>query len=92
MERIQKTKLSIEFASNGVIVRNENGETTLALAKYTKRTEGYGYDADRTAEHQLIGHRISDWLREEADFGDNYFNFDIEITARPKHPVEPSEE
>lgn len=92
MEQIQKTKLSIEFAGNGVIVRDEDGASTLAITKYTKKTDDYGYDVDRTAEYQLIGRRISDWLREEADFGDDFFSFDIEIKARPKHPVEPSVE
>ena len=60
-----KMRLVIEFADNGIILRNPEceDEVTLALTgKGTHKPEGYGYDIDHSDEYRAIGKKIYDWL------------------------------
>lgn len=62
-------ELTIEFADNGIILRNPEiiDEVTLALTGVaTHKTEGYGYNIDHSQECQAIGKKIYDWLTEVA--------------------------
>lgn len=66
---VEQMKLDIEFADNGIILRNPDceDEVTLALAgPATHNPEGYGYDIDHTEEYRAIGKKIYDWLIEVA--------------------------
>ena len=65
----EKMQLTIEFADNGIILRNPEleDEVTLALTgKGTHKLEGYGYDIDHSEEYRAIGKKIYDWLTEVA--------------------------
>ena len=65
----EKMQLTIEFADNGIILRNPElvDEVTLALTgKGMHKPEGYGYDIDHTEEYRVIGKKIYDWLTEVA--------------------------
>ena len=65
---IEQMKLDIEFADNGIILRNPDieDEVTLALIKEKPREIGYGYEIDHTEEYRAIGKKIYDWLMEVA--------------------------
>lgn len=66
---VEQMKLDIEFADNGIILRNPDieDEVTLALTgKGTHKPEGYGYDIDHSEEYRAIGKKIYDWLTEVA--------------------------
>ena len=63
----EKMQLTIEFADNGIILRNPDceDEVTLALTgKGTHKPEGYGYDIDHSEEYRAIGKKTYDWLTE----------------------------
>lgn len=65
----EKMQLTIEFADNGIILRNHDieDEVTLALTgKGTHKPEGYGYDIDHTEEYKAIGRKVYEWLTEVA--------------------------
>lgn len=65
----EKMQLTIEFADNGIILRNPDleDEVTLALTgKGTHRPEGYGYDVDHTEEYKAIGRKVYEWLTDVA--------------------------
>lgn len=57
-------RLDIEFADNGIILRNPDyeDEVTLALIKEKHKEVGYGYDIDHTEEYRAIGKKIYDWM------------------------------
>lgn len=65
---VEQMKLDIEFADNGIILRNPDieDEVTLALIKAKHNEVGYGYDIDHTEEYRAIGKKIYDWLTEVA--------------------------
>ena len=66
---VETMRLDIEFADNGIILRNPDieDEVTLALTgKGTHKPEGYGYDIDHSEEYRAIGKKIYDWLTEVA--------------------------
>lgn len=65
---IESMRLDIEFADNGIILRNSDieDEVTLALIKEKHKEVGYGYDIDHTEEYRAIGKKIYDWLTEMA--------------------------
>ena len=66
---VEQMKIDIEFADNGIILRNPEceDEVTLALTgKGTHKPEGYGYDIDHSEEYRAIGKKIYDWLTEVA--------------------------
>ena len=63
----EKMQLTIEFADNGIILRNPELEDDVTLAltgKGTHKPEGYGYDIDHSEEYRVIGKKIYDWLTE----------------------------
>ena len=62
----EKMQLTIEFADNGIILRNPEleDEVTLALIKEKHKEVGYGYDIDHSEEYRVIGKKIYDWLTE----------------------------
>ena len=65
----EKMQLTIEFADNGIILRNPDleDEVTLALTgKGTHKPEGFGYDIDHTEEYKAIGRKVYEWLTEVA--------------------------
>ena len=64
----EKMQLTIEFADNGIILRNPEleDEVTLALIKEKHKEVGYGYDIDHSDEYRAIGKKIYDWLTEVA--------------------------
>lgn len=65
---VESMRLDIEFADNGIILRNPDidDEVTLALLKAKHKEEDYGYDIDHTEEYRAIGKKIHDWLTEMA--------------------------
>ena len=62
----EKMRLTIEFADNGIILRNPDceDEVTLALINEKHKEVGYGYDIDHSEEYRVIGKKIYDWLTE----------------------------
>ena len=61
----EKMQLTVEFADNGIILRNPEleDEVTLALTvKGIRKPEGYGYDIDHTDEYKAIGRKVYEWL------------------------------
>lgn len=61
----EKMQLIIEFADNGIILRNPEleDEVTLALdGGGIHRSDGYGYEIDHSDEYKAIGEKIYDWL------------------------------
>ena len=66
---VESMRLDIEFADNGIILRNPDieDEVTLALTKETTSTSmARPYDLDHTEEYRAIGKKIYDWLTEVA--------------------------
>ena len=68
---IEQMKLDIEFADNGIILRNPDidDEVTLALAltkETTSTSIARAYDIDHTEEYRAIGKKLYDWLIEVA--------------------------
>ena len=65
----EKMQLTIEFADNGIILRNPDceDEVTLALTTETTSTSlARVCDFDHTEEYRAIGKKIYDWLTEVA--------------------------
>ena len=65
----EKMQLTIEFADNGIILRNPEleDEVTLALTTETTSTSlARICDFDHTEEYRAIGKKIYDWLTEVA--------------------------
>ena len=62
----EKMRLVIEFADNGIILRNPDclDDVKLALMGNGLLQKAYGYDADHTEEYKAIGKDIYDWLTE----------------------------
>ena len=63
----EKMQLTIEFADNGIILRNpecEDEVTLVLMGKFTKKPEGNGYYIDHSEEYRAIGKKIYDWLTE----------------------------
>lgn len=61
----EKMQLIIEFADNGIILRNPDNEDEVTLALdgpgYPK-AEGFGYKVDHSDEYKAIGEKIYDWI------------------------------
>ena len=63
----ERMRLTIEFADNGIILRNPEleDEVTLALTgKGIHRDDDFGYTIDHAEEYKSIGKKIYDWLTE----------------------------
>lgn len=91
---VETMRLDIEFADNGIILRNPDidDEVTLALTgTATHKAEGYGYDIDHSEEYRAIGKKIYDWLTEVAvaEHSDRWIttganlHIKAELTGRP---------
>ena len=65
---VESMRLDIEFADNGIILRNPDceDEVTLALTGSEMREAGYAYGIDHSQEYRAIGKKIYDWLTEGA--------------------------
>lgn len=66
---IETMRLDIEFADNGIILRNPDidDEVTLALTKETTSTSlARVCDFDHTEEYRAIGKKLYDWLTDVA--------------------------
>ena len=65
---VEFMRLDIEFADNGIILRNPDceDEVTLALTGSEMREAGYAYGIDHSQEYRAIGKKIYDWLTEVA--------------------------
>ena len=65
---VETMRLDIEFADNGIILRNPDieDEVTLALIKEKHKEVGYGYEIDHSEEYRAIGKKLYDWLTEVA--------------------------
>ena len=65
----ERMALTIEFADNGIILRNPECEDAVTLAltgKGAHKSEGYGYDIDHSEESRAIGRMIYNWLLDVA--------------------------
>jgi hypothetical protein len=92
---IETMRLDIEFADNGIILRNPDieDEVTLALRTETLSTSLQRFcDFDHSEEYRAIGKKIYDWLTEVAvaehsghwiTTGAN-LHIKAELTGRPK--------
>lgn len=65
---VETMRLDIEFADNGIILRNPDieEEVTLALTTEKSKEVDYGYEPDHSEEYQAIGKKIYDWLTDVA--------------------------
>lgn len=59
---IETMRLDIEFADNGIILRNPDIEDDVTLAQ----VEGSGYNIDYSKVYCAIGKKIHDWLTDVA--------------------------
>lgn len=57
---MERMKLTIEFADNGIILRNPDFEDDVRLALHGMN----GYDIDHSEEYKEIGRKVYDWLTE----------------------------
>ena len=59
----EKMQLTIEFADNGIILRNPEFEDDVTLAmEGIKKDDGYGCSIDHSEEFKAIGRKIYNWL------------------------------
>ena len=88
-EPMEKMRMNIELADNGIIIRNPDceDEVTLAMTKANGVT-GLGYKPDHSDEYQLIGMKIYSWIMDVVlqDHADELIitNLDIDIVATCK--------
>jgi len=61
---VETMRLDIEFADNGIILRDFEGNVTLALSKELPMEEGG--ELDQTEAYCAIGKKIYEWLTDEA--------------------------
>lgn len=54
----EKMRLTIEFADNGIILRNPDDEYDVTLVLSGEN----GYNVDHSEEYRIIGKKIYDWL------------------------------
>lgn len=83
----EKMQLTIEFADNGIILRNHELEDDVTLALTTETTStslARVCDFDHSEEYRVIGKKIYDWLSGEmADYTGHldYYGAKLDITA-----------
>ena len=86
----EKMRMNIEFADNGIIIRNPDceDEITLALQGRAERTGDYDYHFDHSDEYKKIGRKIYGWLFDVVlpEHASELLitNFDLEIVATCK--------
>lgn len=90
-EPMEKMRMNIELADNGIIIRNPECEDEVTLAMNgggTRKADGYGYDINHTDEYKAIGKKIYDWLMDvviQEHEGELVItNFDIDVVATCK--------
>ena len=81
---VETMKLDIEFADNGIILRNPDceDEVTLALTKETTSTSlARLCDFDDTEKHRAIGKKIHDWLLKVvvSEHADHWINTGVNL-------------
>lgn len=79
---IEKMRMNIELADNGIIIRNPENEDEVTLALHREDS-----DRARDDEYKAIGKKIFDWLMDEIFEHNNYIiitNFDIDVVATCK--------
>lgn len=81
---IEKMRMNIELADNGIIIRKPDNEDEVTLAMEKGECTD---NLDHSDEHKLIGQKIYSWLmdvviQEHTDF--IITNFDIDIIATCK--------
>lgn len=59
---VETMRLDIEFADNGIILRNPDIEDEVTLAQ----VKGSGYNIDYSEVYRAIGKKIHDWLTDVA--------------------------
>ena len=86
---MEKMRMNIELADNGIIIRNPDceDEVTLAMTK-AEGVTGLGYKPDHSDEYQLIGMKIYSWLMDVViqEHEDDLIitSFDIDVVATCK--------
>ena len=85
-EPMEKMRMNIELADNGIIIRNPDCEDDVTLAITSEARTIYN-ERDLTNEYKAIGKKIFDWLMDEIFEHNNYIiitNFDIDVVATCK--------
>lgn len=88
---VESMRLDIEFADNGIILRNPDCDDEITLALFKEIPKERGYSIDNTDEYLAIGKKISQWLTEVAvDKHADYWistgaklRIQAELTGRP---------
>ena len=79
---IEKMRMNIELADNGIIIRNPENEDEVTLALHREDS-----DRARDDEYKAIGKKVFDWLIDEIIEKHTDFiitNFDIDVVATCK--------
>ena len=84
---MEKMRMNIELADNGIIIRNPECEDDVTLAITSESRTIYN-EKDLTNEYKAIGKKIYDWLLDvviqEHDTELIITNFDIDVVATCK--------
>ena len=84
---MEKMRMNIELADNGIIIRNPECEDDVTLAITSEAKTIYN-ERDLTNEYKAIGKKIYDWLLEvvipEHDTELVITSFDIDVVATCK--------
>ena len=89
---MEKMRMNIELADNGIIIRNPDCEDEVTLAMtMAEGVTGLGYKPDHSDEYQLIGMKIYSWLMDVViqEHEDDLIitSFDIDVVATCKGRV-----
>ena len=86
---MEKMRMNIELADNGIIIRNPELEDDVTLAMDRGHNIGsYNYEPDHSEEYQTIGRKIYDWLfntvieNQRDDLIITAFDIDIQAVAK----------
>lgn len=86
-EPMEKMRMNIELADNGIIIRNPDCEDDITLAITSEARTIYN-DKDLSNEYKAIGRKIYDWLLDVVvqEHEDELIitNFDIDVVATCK--------
>ena len=86
-EPMEKMRMNIELADNGIIIRNPDCEDDVTLAITSEARTIYN-ERDLTNEYKAIGKKIYDWLLnvviQEHEDDLIITNFDIDVVATCK--------
>lgn len=92
---MEKIRMNIELADNGIIIRDPDCEDNVTLAldgKGQHRIGEYGYDIDHSDVYKAIGKKVYDWLldvviQEHQDFITTNFDIDIIATCKGRERI-----